>query len=345
MYLDGILEVSIGLVMTWLILSVANMQIQSWISDVFNWRAQFLESTLRNMLKNDDLVNKFYETPAIRDLCRVKNGKVQKPAYITAGRFAAGLIDVIMNAGKPAGETVMASGPSLAQMRASVQQLKSENPALGQTLDHLFPNLDQDEVAFEDKVALYRNNSENWFNGVMDQLSGWYKEHASRWALIIGMILAVIFNIDTVQMADQLWREPTLRQAIVAQAQAAPSGAGPETLTQIPSIVNNLAIPVGWTTIPASNQSQCSWPPQPDNHPAIWSGSACRELVNLPAVGDVWGWVVKVFGLLLSGAAASQGAPFWFDVLRRLLNLRNPGSATTATPVPTPPAAPTGPVG
>ncbi len=345
MYLDGILEVAIGLVMTWLILSVANMHIQNWLSSLLNWRAQFLENTLRDMLKNDSLVNMFYQTPAIRDLCRVKNGKLQKPAYITAGRFSAALMDVIMNAGQPAGESVMPTGPSLAKMRASVQQLKSENPALGKTLDHIFPNLDQDGAAFEEKIAFYRTNSENWFNGVMEQLTNWYKEHAARWALIIGMILAVLFNIDTVQMANQLWREPTLRQSLVAQAQNNPAASGTESLANLPMTVNDLAIPVGWTTIPATDQSMCTWPPQPQNHLAIWSGSSCRELANVPAVGDIWGWVVKVFGILLSGLAASQGAPFWFDVLRKLLNLRNPGSDTSTTPAPAVPPTPTGPVG
>lgn len=349
MYLDGILEVAIGLVMTWLILSVANMHIQDWLSKVFNWRAQFLENTLRDMLKNDSLVNMFYQSPAIRDLCRVKNGKIQKPAYVTASRFSAALMDIVMNAGQPAGETAMATGPSLAKLRSNIQQLKSENPSLGRTLDHIFPNLDQDEVSLDEKIALYRTNSETWFNGVMDQLSSWYKEHASRWALIIGMVLAVLFNIDTVQMADQLWREPTVRQAIVATAQnnqASQTSPGVESLTQVPSVVNSLAIPVGWTTVPAANQNMCNWPPQPENHPAIWSGSACRELINLPAVGDIWGWVTKIFGILLSGLAASAGAPFWFDILRKLLNLRNPASADTSTaPTPVPTPTPTGPVG
>jgi hypothetical protein len=32
-----------------------------------------------------------------------------------------------------------------------------------------------------------------------------------------------------------------------------------------------------------------------------------------------WGMLVKLFGYLLSGAAAAQGAPFWFDVLRKMV--------------------------
>jgi hypothetical protein len=36
-------------------------------------------------------------------------------------------------------------------------------------------------------------------------------------------------------------------------------------------------------------------------------------------------WFVKLLGLALTVAAASVGAPFWFDTLNRLVNLRNTG--------------------
>jgi hypothetical protein len=39
-----------------------------------------------------------------------------------------------------------------------------------------------------------------------------------------------------------------------------------------------------------------------------------------------WGYVLsKVLGWAISGLAASQGAPFWFDVLKRFTNVRSAG--------------------
>jgi ribosomal protein L18E len=35
--------------------------------------------------------------------------------------------------------------------------------------------------------------------------------------------------------------------------------------------------------------------------------------------------ILKLFGIFLTALAARQGAPFWFDVLKRVVNLRGSG--------------------
>jgi hypothetical protein len=35
------------------------------------------------------------------------------------------------------------------------------------------------------------------------------------------------------------------------------------------------------------------------------------------------GWVLKLLGFVISAFAARQGAPFWFDLLKKLVSLRN----------------------
>ena len=124
-----------------------------------------------------------------------------------------------------------------------------------------------------------------WFDDVMDRSSGEYKRRATKRAFLIGTILAFAFNVDSIEIAKTLWREPTLRQVIVAQANNSEVQASLEQVRQ-------LDIPVGWST----------------NYPT-----------------DGWGWLIKVFGLLISGFAAAQGAPFWFDILKKLINLRSSG--------------------
>jgi hypothetical protein len=45
-------------------------------------------------------------------------------------------------------------------------------------------------------------------------------------------------------------------------------------------------------------------------------------------------WIWKILGLLATALAISQGAPFWFDLLQKAVNLRLAGSPppTTAAP-------------
>jgi hypothetical protein len=41
---------------------------------------------------------------------------------------------------------------------------------------------------------------------------------------------------------------------------------------------------------------------------------------------DYWlAWLTKILGMAITGAAAAQGAPFWFDILKKLVNVRSAG--------------------
>jgi hypothetical protein len=67
---------------------------------------------------------------------------------------------------------------------------------------------------------------------------------------------------------------------------------------------------------------------------------------KLQATGITWGWgngyivgtkdwkeqnsydlISKLFGILLTTVAASMGAPFWFDMLNKLINIRAVGKS------------------
>jgi len=343
MQLDALLEVAVGLVFTWLVLSVATVQAQDSIGRLLNWRANFLEQSIGNMLKNPALVSELYNEPLIEALGEMdKKGRIKKPTNIPNATFAAALLGVIMNAGR-SGEAPVES-MSIAQIRAGVKRLKEESPELARALDRVLPGLENESLELQDTLAKYHKNIANWFDTVMNQASGWYKARAQTWAFILGLVIALIFHIDTLHITHQLWREPTLRAVIVAQAQSQ-GQTDQQEITNITETFESLAIPVGWSTVPLENNSSCMWPPRAINKPAYWSVGECRELSNLPAWGDAWGWVVKLFGLVVSGFAAMQGAPFWFDILRKLVGFREktqppPPPAEPPTPPPTLPAPP-----
>ena len=91
MYLDAILEVAIGLVFAWLVLSIATMQMQEWISSWFRWRAQSLEKSIHRMFQNEKLVEQFYKHSMIASLSQPGH----KPSYIPSDRFAETLFDIL----------------------------------------------------------------------------------------------------------------------------------------------------------------------------------------------------------------------------------------------------------
>jgi hypothetical protein len=65
--------------------------------------------------------------------------------------------------------------------------------------------------------------------------------------------------------------------------------------------LNALSLPVGWTFKKAANADD----------PRAFPTSA----------GE---WALKLIGILITGMAAAQGAPFWFDLMRKLISRTPP---------------------
>jgi hypothetical protein len=441
MYLQEILEVAIGLVFMWLVLSIAAMTIQEWIGNVLAWRANALEKSIRGMLTSGELTKKLYEHPLIASLYQSakKAGKKPRlPSYIPAAKFASALFDIVTQAGTEASplknltsqiddqlaavqnpeqrklakedwatiletaKQVAASGVSRAavdSLRVQVQAYGDKYPEIQPTLNLAMPQVDafyqkfleQQKVAvasspstdlamrlfrlgllalegiapkFKDTMAALLRNAEvyslqgeqavaeavrvsieTWFNDAMDRLSGSYKRKAQLASFVIGFVLALILNVDSINVATSLWREPTLRQAIIAQvesyaqqnqrlsAQTTTDGSTPDLLQTIPELQQQLQalnIPFGWTTaVIDTGGKQCALFPFKGNQ--IWGivgqnglgVPVCKRVDNFPV--DLSGWLGKLLGLIITGAATAQGAPFWFDILKKLINVRSSG--------------------
>lgn len=93
--------------------------------------------------------------------------------------------------------------------------LEAAQPSLQATVGALTP-LAYDAAG---NIDLFRENVEIWFNDGMDRVSGWYKRHTSFYQAVIAFVLAIVMNIDALQITRTLWREPTLRQSLVASAE------------------------------------------------------------------------------------------------------------------------------
>jgi hypothetical protein len=340
MQLDAIIEVAIGLVFVWLVISIATMEAQNRIGTFLGWRANFLEKSIHSMLKDKTLVDRFYAHPLVSelalkdkngDIVRDRKGNQMRTDYIPNQVFATAAFEVIMNAGK--GEKdVAVETLSIPEMTANFKSMMAKN----EVLPYVFPNMEKsmenlqrNTHEFEGKMAEYRSNVEGWFNNVMSQSSSWYKIRAQWLAFWIGLWLAVFLNIDTIFIAQKLWQEPTARAVIVAQAQAAAQTEAPVDEISF-ATVKDLNFPIGWTTTPLESGS-CGLLGVRDYRLVIRSAGKCLSVTSLPALNNGWGIFVKLFGYLLTAFAAAQGAPFWFDILRKLVGVKQQTTTTTTT--------------
>ncbi|MBT7074732.1 MAG: hypothetical protein HN922_07470 [Anaerolineae bacterium] len=315
--LDAILEIAIGLVLVWLILSVSTLEVQDIINKMLSKRSKFLEESILTMFRGEqDFVTQFYEHPAIKVLYK-KNflGKEIKPDYIPNPVFAEVAFEMFVNLGVDT-NSLEGDAVSVPKILDGVKKINDQNEELGYFVRRLIPNFDgqidgQKTVfklqEFEAKAAEFKINAENWFDISMTRASFWYKDQAKTFAFIIGLVLSITFNIDSIYITQELWREPTLRQTLVAQAQNANLDTGAKSVSELEEYYADLEIPVGW------------------------------QSTSLPATPAAWG--TKILGFLISALAAMQGAPFWFDILKNILKIKGTPKEEKAKDI-SPPSTP-----
>lgn len=231
--------------------------------------------------------------------------------------------------------------PAIQDLRLGVDALTITQPRLRQTLAALLQDaLPQNQAA--SLLERFQKNVETWFQNSMDRLNGAYKRRAYILSVMIGLALAVLANVDGFALASHLWNEPQIQAALVIQAQLfleqnpqGASGINPDVLAaQLQKEMGVLSLPLGWFDVPESliaiqaRGGECSlWPMSGRDVYGFLLGTWCIPFRSVPAPGDWLGWVLKGLGWLSTAIAAGQGAPFWFDVLKKIVNVRLSGPA------------------
>jgi hypothetical protein len=169
----------------------------------------------------------------------------------------------------------------------------------------------------------------------MDRVSGVFKRYSQFMALLIGFLVALILNVDSINLTLYLWREPSVR-AILAQNAAQfelPQGemqSNPEqALQDFREQFSGLSLPVGWVINESKGTSvadtNCQLFPGTDQGfgiPVIGT----NKCVSPPQSNNQNNILLKLVGIFITALAARQGAPFWFDILKRVVNLRGTGA-------------------
>lgn len=229
MFDSDVLDILIGLALTYAILSVICTGLTELVSQFLSQRSRTLEQGIRNLLDDDDgtgIAKEIYEHPLIRNLGLNKAGKKRsKPSYVPSRKFALALFDVI----SPATED---GHRSLDVLRKEVKSTDKLPDTLRQPLLALLDRGDDDL----DKA---RKNVEEWFDDGMERVAGWYKRYAQRLTLVFALIVTVGLNADTGVIADTISKNQTTREVIVAAAERAP---------EVTPDVSELGVPFGWYT-------------------------------------------------------------------------------------------------
>ena len=312
MFGSRMLEVFIGTVFVFLLVSIICSTIREVLEARFKTRAAYLEQGIRQLLHDSGgagLTTALYTHPLIEGLFtgsytpttvtkpqRLLAKGSELPSYIPSRNFALALMDIAARG--PITDVISGDpdGPSLTidAMRRGVTAL--DNPAVQRivlgAIDTARGDIGQVQAALE-----------AWFESGMDRVSGWYKRSTSWIVFWIGLAVALLLNINTLTIVDYLYRNDAARSVVVAQATAAAKDSTilNKSYTQARAALDSIQLPIGWDN---------GW-----QHPATPRGGALGTLWN--------GWIYPALGLLLTALAATMGAPFWFDILNKASVVRS----------------------
>jgi hypothetical protein len=428
-----IIEVAIGMIFVFSVMSILVTQINTLILNVLNLRAKQLKEGLVRLVTDKELQAKILAHPLIRMVEETINPKDQlarqeandiiemkptKVTYIAPSTFVEALLGLLtaesdasiflpindaINA-LPNDDTKVLLREALrdfrgfgktdtSAIRKLILQLPNEThkQVLSYALEEVENSLGRlpvrngqmipllegirkiKEPAFQSAITTVlitaqdlddaRAKLQAWFNDGMDRISDLYKRRIQYISLGVGLILAIVMNVDTLQIARSFWEDPALRTAVattakrnisqlenqISQQQITPTPPQPESLPELPNTeaesaqqraeadvsaqaavqqssqqvsdtvqqLLDLQLPIGWEFTPITNEliatSQLAGLPDPrGNLRNVWNfipGNSSDWLSNL---------FRKLVGIIVTTIAVAQGAPFWFDLLRRL---------------------------
>ncbi len=309
---SAILEVLIGLFFVYAVLSLVCSAITELITQASGMRGKTLKQGIRRLLGdvrtgNDSLVDKFYRHHLIASLSK----KNKKPSYIPSRTVAATLLSMVRSAGGTDGE-------DMASLRENLRTSGERYSAVAEALGAL---LDRAENSLEKGVA----NIEHWIDDQMDRVSGWYRRWAQWVLLFVAFFVCAVVNADTLKIVTDLYNNPAYRKLIVAQAEQriaqtdpeAGSGDSKDPKTTLGSLREQLS----------EVQPLIGWSREEFEYIGVLGPEdATKEKADAEKKDKtwkvVWRCLAKMIGLILTAFAVSLGAPFWFNLLQKLLQMR-----------------------
>ena len=327
MFGSRILEVAIGIIFVFLLVSLICSAIREGIESWLKSRAAFLEHGIRELLHDRHAVGiarSVYTHPLIyglyaadyeprsstRPLSALSRGG-NLPSYIPSRNFALALLDI---AARGTGTHGAANGPTAPELSLELARANVLNLENGAVQRVLLGAIDTAQGDMEQAIA----NIAAWYDSSMDRVSGAYKRATQKLLLGIGLTVAVVLNVNIIAIAHHLFRDDVERATLVAHAESVArdsaflGGDSRAQYARARAALDSLRLPIGWDEVRLT--------PPWDTRLVRDASGAVRPVREL----RLWGYMFEpLVGWLLAALAAMLGAPFWFDLLNKVMVVRS----------------------
>jgi hypothetical protein len=226
MFGSTVLDLGIGLIFAFLVISLITSTATEAVASAARWRADTLLQGIKDLLNDQnftglarDLYNHGLVNPQADGKATNEANLTAKPSYIDAQHFAAALTQVLK------------ISPDVAKEHLQDEINKISDSQIKGVLNGIVTRADGN-------IDRIRNGIAAWFNQGMDRVAGVYKRYAQKWNFLIALILAIAFNLDAVKIAHALWVQPTLVKDLAPVA----ARSAADALQQL----QDLDLPFGW---------------------------------------------------------------------------------------------------
>lgn len=198
---------------------------------------------LKSLLKGKTVAPWFYAHPLIKYLG--EDNYYSKPTYLDASNFSKVMIDLLKGFNRPESQAIQSIHNSIIAgtinklpINISTEASNKSNPAI-KVLMKQNPDLPRPEELANQTVQINLNTAlflrslwqdsgadltvfktklEEWFDDTMERATGWYKRYTRILLFIIGLIIAYVFNVDTIAIHRILSTNKTAREQMVQMA-------------------------------------------------------------------------------------------------------------------------------
>ncbi|HEY6898579.1 MAG TPA: hypothetical protein VI279_15080 [Rhodocyclaceae bacterium] len=288
------IDVAIGLIVVYLGASLMVTVFNEWLSQYRGWRKQVLAKSLAKLFNQPGLAAALPQLPGLTLL----DGLIKTQGSRSDTNLLARGVAAALTGGN--------GKASLNGIREGLSHLPDSQAK--QVLTTLAATCADDLERFFREAGV-------WIDHALHDLGQAYRNWMQVVSFMLGLITAIAFNIDTLHLVNRLYSDKAMRDQAVATAEGLVSSAKPEQLQGCAK---------EWATNPGAVSKDCTQVAR------LLDSSTARQQPAVAALPIGWGegkrppndMALSVIGWLITAVAISFGAPFWFDLLSKLLSLR-----------------------
>ena len=158
-------------------------------------------------------------------------------SYLPSQQFSTAVIDSLLNSDKEKSNDEMTTPFDIQRISEKIEKLPDSHlkTSLRSLLLHEEPTLKRFDLQLQ-----------YWFNQQMDRTSGWYKKRIKVITLVMGFLVAVVINLDAIDLTAHLWSNDNARSEFINLAQ---------TYTKLDVaeanalVIEEFTFPIGWLDV------------------------------------------------------------------------------------------------